>query len=345
MAIVFDAPVAPDTLTEYVRTLPTPSGLKLLDLFPITNSASNEINLAESTRTNRVARFRAFDGRIHVADRDGMSTSKVQMAPFSDSLNMGEYERLQLEFARTGGTRTGALADAIYNDADALHRNMLNRIEMALGDVLADGVFNPGLKSEFGGILDFGIDAASKPTAAKAWTDPTADVLGDLIAWADAAEKASGVRPATVLGSRDMLRKLNTNTGLINAIKGAQTGSTRVSAAEVADLFAGEGLPTNFVAYDTQLDVDGAVTRVLPADKLVLLPPNPSDMLEFRLGISATALELVDSNEAEMSFEQAAGIVGVVEKIGPPYRQFTFIDAVGLPVLKDSRQLFVADVA
>jgi hypothetical protein len=56
-------------------------------------------------------------------------------------------------------------------------------------------------------------------------------------------------------------------------------------------------------------------------------------------------LELVNSNEADLSFEEAPGIVGVVEKTGPPYRQFTYVDAVAMPILADARKLFVADVA
>lgn len=343
--IVFDAPVSPDAGTAFVRNIPVPSELKLLGMFPVVSKQTNEVNLAEITRTNRTARFRAFDGRLHVADRDGTGSAKVRMAPFSDSLNMGEYERLQVEFARTGGTRTEALANAIYDDDTTLTRNMHNRMEMALADVLEDGTFAPSLKSEFGGVLDFGVESGNKPTAAKAWTDPTADILADLIAWADAYEAATGARPARIIASRAVLRAMNTNAGLINAIKGATAGVTRVSDAELADLFASEGLPSLRTSYDTQLDVDGVATRALAADKLVLLPENPADVMEFQMGISATALELVDSNESEMSFEDAPGIVGLVEKVGPPYRQFTFVDAVGLPVLKDARKLFVADVA
>jgi hypothetical protein len=62
------------------------------------------------------------------------------------------------------------------------------------------------------------------------------------------------------------------------------------------------------------------------------------------MGVTATALELVNSNESDLSFEDAPGIVGVVEKVGPPYRQFTFVDACGMPVL-DSARLMTLDVA
>ena len=343
--IVFDAPVAPDASTQFVREIPLPSNLKLLSMFPTVLKQTNEVNFDEVTQTNRTARFRAFDGRIHVADRDGTSSKTAKMAPFSDSLNMGEYERLQLEFARLGGTRTESLAQAIYNDAERLTRNMQNRMELALGDVLTDGIFNPGLASEFGGVADYQVAAGNKPTAAVLWTNTAALVLDDLIAWCDAYEAVNGVRPGGVLTSRRVQRAVNKNTQLINAVKGAQTGVSRLSLADAFDVFDDEGIPTNWITYETQLDVDGTTTRVIPDDRLILLPPNPEEMLEFQLGISATALELVKSGDSDMTFEEAPGIVGVVDKVGPPYREFTFVDAVGLPVLKDARKLFVADVA
>ena len=77
----------------------------------------------------------------------------------------------------------------------------------------------------------------------------------------------------------------------------------------------------------------------------MFFPPNIRDLGYMRYGLSATALELVNSNVADLSFEEAPGIVGVVEKIGPPYREFVYCDAVGQPILANASLLLVADVA
>ena len=70
MAIFFDAPVAPDDLTTFVREVPTNSQLTLSQLFPVRLVDDNTVDFAEIIRTNRTARFRSFDGRIHVSERD-----------------------------------------------------------------------------------------------------------------------------------------------------------------------------------------------------------------------------------------------------------------------------------
>jgi hypothetical protein len=118
-----------------------------------------------------------------------------------------------------------------------------------------------------------------------------------------------------------------------------------VSLTELNDLLSSEGLPTLRPAYDTQVDVDGVSTRVIADDKVVMLPPNVADLGYLSSGVSATALELVNSGASELSFEDAPGIVGIVEKSGPPYRQFTFVDAVQMPILANARLLSVSDVA
>jgi hypothetical protein len=104
-------------------------------------------------------------------------------------------------------------------------------------------------------------------------------------------------------------------------------------------------LPPIVGVYDTSFDVDGTSTRVIPANKVVFVPPAGQPLGYTAWGVTATALELVNSNESDLTFEEAPGIVGVVEKDGPPYRQYTFVDAVGMPVIENSWLLFVATVA
>ena len=94
MAIVFDGPISPDTLTTFVRTVPIPASNALSQLFPVRTFDSNRIDWAELTKTNRTAQYRSFDGTIHVSKRDAGTGKYVELAPFSDSLNKGEYERI-----------------------------------------------------------------------------------------------------------------------------------------------------------------------------------------------------------------------------------------------------------
>jgi hypothetical protein len=345
MALVFDGPVTPDALTTYVRQVPTPADQVLNRLLPDRYFNDNTIDFAEYTRTNRTARFRAYDGRLHVSERDTMSMKQVKLPPLSTSLSKGELERLQLQFARTGGTNNAAIIDAIYDDATNLTREVQARMEQARGDVLTDGKFT--LTGEGGLTMeaDFGVPANHFVAPGTPWsTVASATIIANESAWIDTYVATNGFAPGGQVTSRRVLNYMLQNAEL-RTLAASLSGTPGLITRPALDAaMAAYGLPPILFIYDTKVDVDGTSTPVLPDDRVIFVPPNVSDLGYTAWGISATALELVNSNAVEIGFSQAAGIVGVVIKEGPPFREFTFVDAVGMPVLANPKLLMVADV-
>jgi hypothetical protein len=349
MAIFFDAAVEPDDLTTFTREVPVPRELTLLSEFPRRDLETNTVDFAEIVRTNRTAKYRAYDGRIHVSERDVGSEKRVKMIPLSSSLNMGEYERLQLEFARLGGTNQQALSRAIYNEGEQLTREVQNRLELAWGDLLSDGKLTIS-ENGYGGETDYGLAALGNLVApAVLWTAAnlaTMTPLNDLQTWSDAYRLTNGgVAPARAKTSLARLRVLQRSKEVIDAVYGATQGRTRVSVQELNDLLRDEDLPVFDEPYDSSFDVDGVTTRTISDDKVSLMPADLADLGYTAWGVTATALELVNDERSDLAFEDAPGIVGVVEKVGPPYREFTYVDAVAMPILANARRLMVADVA
>ena len=347
MTILFDAPVAPDALTTFVRRVPFPSINLLSSIFPVQFKDTNTIDFAEIVQKNRTAKYRSFDGTIHVSERDAGSQSRVPLAALSSSIGIGEYERLQIEFARTGGTYTEALSNAVYNDAENLTREVLNRVELAWGDVLTDGILSIN-ENGFQGEADYGMPANHAVTPAGAmWTNTaTSTPLTDLLAWSDIQSATDGSKPASFLSSLRIQRLMQKSKEVIDAVHGATQGRTRVTMTELNDLLATERLPIPREPYDTQLSVDNVNTRVIADDRIIFLPADVADLGFMAFGLSATALELLETGKAELTFQNAPGIVGVVVKgAAPPYRKQTYVDAVGQPVLADAKKLMVGKVA
>jgi hypothetical protein len=346
MAIMFDGPVLPDDLTTFVREVPPLQNIFLNQILPDRYLQTNRVDIGMLTRTGRTARFRAYDGAIHVAKRDIAQLSTVQLPPLSDSLAMGELERLQLEFARTGGTNQAAFVNQIYDDATTLTRNVQRRMEMARGDVLVDGKFT--LAGEGGLYLeaDYQVPGSNLVTAGVLWSDTVnSDPLSDENSWVTSYINLNGFPPGGQLISRQTLNQLLSNAKLRQATGSILGSNLLLTRPMLEATFDAHMLPPIVGVYDTSFDVDGVSTRVVPANKVIFVPPAGQPLGYTAWGISATALELVNSAEADMTFEQAAGIVGVVEKDGPPYRQYAFVDAVGMPVIENSWLLFVATVA
>lgn len=344
MAIYYDAPVAPVDLVEFVRSVPLGPELQLMPQFPTRMFDSNEVDLSEIVRTNLVAKYRNFDGSISVSDRDSGSLKKVKLPPLSDSRNEGEYERLQRQFAQIGGTFKERLATAIYNDAEALTRHLQNRLELAWGDLLTDGkvtIQENGVNAEF----DFGLPSNHSPNPTVKWSDTTnSKPLSDLISWAETYRKTTGSKPGAIRATQSTISLLQRSKEIINAVHGDQTGKTRANRNELNDLLTSEGLPAITEVESFVAEVDGTDTRAMPDDRVWFTPAALSDLGFLAVGTSATALELVSSSPVDFSAASAPGFVGVVEKVGPPYRQFTFVDGVALPILSDARRLLVAKV-
>lgn len=350
MAIVFDGPVIPDDLIEFTRQVPLPAELGdgLESVLPNRYLDTNRVDYGTVTQTGRVARFRMFDGPLHAAQRDIASTNTVKLPPVSDSIGVGELERLELEFARTGGTNVAAIVNAIYDDATNLTRNVQRRMALARGDVLTDGKFTM-MTSEGGLEADFSLPGANIVTANTLWSDHVnADPVTDITTWVQAyiTTIGNGFRPAGLLPTQVALNNLLLNQNIRNLFSSLVGAPSRVSPAQLNSALSDFGLPPILTPYDAQVDVDGTTTRITPVNKVFLIPPDPENNLGFTAwGVSATALELVNSAESDLSFEDAPGIVGVVIKDGPPFRQTTFVDAVGMPVLTNPRALMVATVA
>jgi hypothetical protein len=154
------------------------------------------------------------------------------------------------------------------------------------------------------------------------------------------------VGPGQILMSLATARNLQKNVSLINAIKGAQTGChERDPWRTFQGLFNAYGLPPISMAnvYNSSMDVDGATTAVLPANKFLFLPDDLGTLGFTAWGTPTTVMEL---NANNVQVQSAAGLIGIiVREEQPPFQKRTFVDGVVLPVLADPRKILVATVA
>lgn len=284
----------------------------------------------------QAATFRNYDTPSRFGSRPGATKVKGSLPPISRQIKLGEYDKLKLRAAGDD-----AIVNAIFDDAGRVVRSVAARMELARGEALVTGkvVINEG------GVVataDYGRNAGHTVTAGIDWnTIATATPLTNMIAWADTYEVTTGQRPESALTSRRVLRLLTRNKEIIDAIKGASAGATRVTLAELAALLESEGLPmpeTN----DAKVLVGTTTTRVIAEDKFLYLPGKGQGN---QLGATLMG-RTTESYEAEYGLEEAdqAGVVAGVYKQPNPLAYFTNAVAIGLPVLANPDLTFAADV-
>jgi hypothetical protein len=344
MPLIFDGPVTPDDATYFVRQVPTPSDHVLAQFVPDKLVQEQTIRLANVTRVNRTATFRAFDGNIPSLERDFVATREVDLLPMSIQGTKGELERLQLEKVRQDGGNISAIVNAIYNDLEIAVRSIRNRVEVARGELLTTGKIT---LAENGVNLtaDFQVPADHFVSAATPWTTvATAPVVTDLTTWTEKYTKDVGAPPSGMIISRKIAGLLQRNAEF-RAYANSVAGTPQiVSKSIVNNILDDFNLPPIAAVYDTVINVQGVDQRVIPEDRVIFLPPDSSPFAYVAWGITATALELVSAAQTDMAFADAPGLTGVVVKSGPPYKEATLVDSLLLPVLERPEALMVADV-
>jgi hypothetical protein len=341
--LVYDL-VLPRLLIDYVReydqevlrnvfTLDTFLPNRLIDEleYRIRQGALNDVDAAE---------YRAWDTPAPFTGRPGVTRIRGELAPVSRQIPLGEEEMLRLRALERGTDEP--IISAIYDDSERMVRAVQARIEIARGQLLTTGkvtIAENGLALE----ADFGLPGDHVVTAANLWTDTTnAKPLTDLLTWQDKYILDNGVQPGTALMSQARLGNLYLNAEMRAAAAANGTTPARVNRGDVDAIFAANGLPPISV-YDVTVRVNGVQTRIIPADRVLLLPPAGEPIGNTFYGVTAEAIKL--RSKGMIDQDAMPGVVAVVTETDHPVQTFTVGTAIALPVLPNPKLLFVADVA
>lgn len=343
---LFSDYIAPAELTGYARGALADLGVNQFTLARyLPNNPIDDLDYrftAGGDGLIEAATFRNYDTPSPFGSRPGTRRVSGELPPISRQIRLGEYERLR---RRAAGN--DAVVSAIENDAVRMTRAVAARMELARGQALVTGKVSI---TENGVVAtaDFGRAAGHTVTAATAWTDlVNATVLGNLVTWTDVYKATNGVAPGTYRTSSRVLRLMQQNKEVINAVAGAAAGRTRVNLSELNGLLASEGLPSVEID-DAQVNVAGVATRVVADDKFLMLPspvdPNSPEDSELGATLWGTTAESLDPDYGIEESDQP-GIVAGVYRQENPINLFTNAAGIGLPVLANPNLSFAADVA
>lgn len=286
------------------------------------------------------AEFRAWDTPASMTGRPGITRIRGELPPLSRQIPLGEEEMLRLRQLE-GGTNDPIIT-AIYDDASRMVRAVQARMELARGQVLSTGkctIDENGLTIE----ADYGMSGSNFATASNLWTDATlGKPLSDLLTWCTFMVDTYGVMPAGIIMPKARFNNLFLNAEMRAAAASNGTTPARLTAADVRAILLGNDLPP-VIINDEQVRVNGAATRVLPANKVILVPPSDEPLGNTFYGVTAEAIKL--RSKGVIVQEAMPGIVALVTESEHPVQTFTVGTAIGLPVLANPNLLFVGTVS
>jgi len=279
------------------------------------------------------ATIRAYDAESPIGKRPGISRVTGELPPISRKIRLGEYDRLRQRKA------DDAIQDAILRDADAMTLAVAARVELFRGEALYKGKYEI---SENGVIttVDFGRSGSHTVSAAIAWTDTTNAVpITNLLAWRDVYVATNGVRPGSILMSSRALALMMQNAQVRNLVFPGANQPSIVTEDAVKAVVVAFGLPPIEV-NDEQIKVAGSATRVIPEDKVLLLPKRGRSQLGATLwGTTAESLE----PDFALAGDEP-GIVAGAYSTKDPVAVWTKAAGIALPILANPDLSFAADV-
>jgi hypothetical protein len=310
----------------------------LENIFPSVNVDSGDIEyrLLQENLLQQIVPARAFDTPAPLIDRPGALEVRGGIPAFSaadlitetDSIRARRLAGLQVDLQPTVNASAARTTQTILNTMEVLRGMALYTGKVTLN---ANGVIQSA---------DFNVPAANKVVAGTAWTTLTAPAVTDLDTWRQVYVNANGGAPGRMLSSRRVQRLLLRNTSVINGAVGAQMGRTQINPAELAGFLAAEDLP-NLEVYDRQygsLAPTSNLTRVIPDNVLIMLPPGP--MGSTMMSVTEEAIRLVQAQV--LAAAEAPGITVVTMVEDDPVQQAVKSAAIGMPVITQPYQLLIA---
>lgn len=343
MPFVYDL-VDTEELQGFVRNVPITRGENLRAFLPSREIPDLEYRFIKGGLNDPdVANFRAFDTESSIAKRAGLTRVSGELPPISRKVRLGEEDRLRLNSLLTGGGNGTAeqRAQAMFDDAANMARAVQNRITQEVGRSLYDGkvVINEnGLVAS----VDFGIPGGHRVSAGTVWSNPASDPITEMASWQQTYIDTNGEPPGVALTSTAVVNHLLRNT-IIRGMGGiGGTVGPILRRVTLDAILSDLGLP-RLLVDDTTVRVNGAATRVIPADRFVYLPAGDEPLGATLYGITAEALELAEEGQIELA--TAPGIVAVVEKEFDPVSLWTKAAAISLPIIANAELILTADVA
>ncbi|MDX3224544.1 major capsid protein [Streptomyces sp. ME19-01-6] len=334
-------------LTAFARAIPSPKDFLLTQtIFPTWELPEVKWRVRDSGRYVNVAKYRSFDASVPFATREAWQTSREGALPaLGQKLVVGEQEQILLEASR--GSDQDRLIELLYDDVERHVEAIRSRLELAAGDVLADGRFSLVQENGLTLEVDWNVPDENMPVAARPWSDPASDPIADELRWIEHLDDIGAPEPELVVTSRKAFSFLAAN----NAYRAAYYGSVNPSTTPTATLTPQQinvvrgnyNLPPIHF-YKAQVRVDGKPRKVLSEDLWILVPPEREKWAQTMLGVTAEALVLSRGTNPEIIREDAPGLIITRGVQDDPVQIWTKGAAVGMPVMHTPDAHIVAKV-
>lgn len=342
MASIFDL-VTADAITAYweqvANALPPYLGEELfpeqkklgLDLKWIKGSRGLPVVLAPS----------AYDVKARKRKRIGFDKLTAQMPFFKEGYSIDEELRQQLNMVLETGNQTyiDSIMNQVFDDETNLlqgARAQRERMRMMALTTGAISISANGQDYDY----DYNFPNSHKSEVSTSWSNPAADIYGDIEKALDKIEDDTGVRPTRAVVSQKTWSYFRKNTNIRNAILGNNSG-VQVSDEKIHAYLMDE-LGVDVQKYTRKYkDESHTEHAFMPDDLFVLFPSGALGTGWF--GTTPEESDLMSGTAANVSITDV-GVAITTVKETDPVQVNTKASMIYLPSFEQADQVYLLDV-
>ena len=293
----------------------------------------------------KVAPLSAFDAKVLRANRIGFAKVETEMPYFKLALGIDEATRQELLMAEAAGEQYYMeVLNRIFDDNINLLKSMSVARERMRMQLLTSGAVvmeSNGQSYKY----DYKLAEGQKVTVSKDWSDPDADIIGDITAWQDAAEARTGVRPSRMVLRRNQFKNIMKNNFVKNSLTAFASivnGQINITENAVKSFLNEQVKITSIAIYDKMYaDEEGVLQYFIPEDVVVLLPEGKIGQTVF--GTTPEEADLTASKNADVSLVDT-GVAIATYMENDPVRKDTKTAQICLPSGENIDKIVIATV-
>ncbi len=344
MATIFDLVTAPE-LTAYWETFAQNEAPYLgAELWDTQKKLGLDLKWIKGAQGLPVVlKPSAFDVGVVPRPRIGFERLSAEMPFFKESTYITEELRQQLNMVLETGNQAyiDSVLNRVYNDEMTLLRGARARREAMRMMALTTGsiaIVANGQNYD----IDYHVPAEHKITVTQSWSDPEADILGDIQKWQEQIEDDTGIKPIRAICDSKTWQYIKANKAIARSIYVIANGNTIVSDSKVAEFIKQELDGLEIIRYNKRYISDNGVkASFVPENTFVLFPNEKLGTTWF--GTTPEESDLMSGSAANVSITDTGVAITTMKKFDPVNVE-TKVSMICLPSFEMADSVFIVDV-
>ena len=343
MATIYDLVTAQNIAAYWEEKNQNAQPLLGETLFPKKKRLGTKLEWIKGANNQPVAlRTSTYDAKAIRRDREGIEQYNTTMPFFKESKYIDEELRQELNnvIASNNGEVVNAILTNIFDD----EAELIDASEIALERMRMEALTTGNITLSDNGQsydYDYLLEDYQKDTVSTSWSDPSADIIGDVVKIVE-DYKAKGINITRAVCNSSVAKHFRTNTAIKNAVYVFANGTVPVTTARALDYIYNE-TGVRFYVYDNvYVNESKQSVKYVPNDTVVFMPEG--DLGNTNMGTTPEESDLRNNLNADVAVVNG-GVAVTTSQIVDPVNVETKVSMVVLPSFERANTIFILDTA